>query len=82
MSAPTSAYAARDTGHPLLAQLLPRLLAWVSACADACAVARMYEQQRRLSDAELKRRGLSRETLARDLWRMREEGRQNSQSGE
>ncbi len=44
-----------------------RIAAWATACADHYAAAAMYEQLSRLSDAELKHRGLSRDTLARDI---------------
>jgi hypothetical protein len=44
-----------------------RLAAWLQTCADGLAAAAAYEDLSRLSDAELKRRGLNRETLARDL---------------
>ena len=40
---------------------------WVNTCADYYAAAAMYEQLSRLSNAELHKRGLSRDTLARDL---------------
>jgi hypothetical protein len=40
---------------------------WANSCADYYAAAAMYEQLSRLSDAELHKRGLSRDTLARDL---------------
>jgi hypothetical protein len=39
----------------------------INTAADYYAVANIYEQLSRLSDAELKRRGLSRDTLARDI---------------
>ena len=41
-------------------------IAWVNACADYYAAAAIYEQLNRLSDAELHKRGLSRDTLSRD----------------
>ena len=44
-----------------------RLCAWVESCADAYATAALYGELARLSDAELRRRGLARETLARDV---------------
>jgi hypothetical protein len=44
-----------------------RIVAWADTCADYYAAAAMYEQLSALSDAELKRRGLSRATLARDV---------------
>jgi hypothetical protein len=40
---------------------------WATTCADYWSAAAVYEDLRRLSDAELKRRGLSRDTLARDV---------------
>jgi hypothetical protein len=47
--------------------LLRRLRDGLDACADYYAAAAIYEQLSRLSDAELQRRGLARETLARDI---------------
>ena len=44
-----------------------RFCAWVESCADAYATAALYGELTRLSDAELRRRGLARETLARDV---------------
>lgn len=44
-----------------------KIAAWLATCADYHAAAGMYEELSRLSDAELKRRGLSRDTLARDV---------------
>ena len=43
-------------------------IAWLNACADYYAAAAIYEQLSKLSDAELHRRGLSRETLVRDAF--------------
>jgi hypothetical protein len=40
---------------------------WANSCADYYAAAAMYEQLSRLSNAELNKRGLSRDTLAQDL---------------
>jgi hypothetical protein len=40
---------------------------WADSCADYYAAATMYEQLSRLSNAELHKRGLSRDTLARDV---------------
>ncbi len=45
------------------------LSAWVATCADYYAAAAIYDQLSTLSDAELHRRGLSRDTLARDITR-------------
>jgi hypothetical protein len=44
-----------------------RVVKWADACADHYAAAAMYEHLSRLSDAELRRRGLSRATLGRDI---------------
>ena len=44
-------------------------VAWVQSCADYWAAANLYDSLHRLSDAELHRRGLSRETLAHDVFR-------------
>jgi hypothetical protein len=43
-----------------------RVSAWASACADYYSAAALYDELRGLSDAELRRRGLSRDTIARD----------------
>lgn len=43
------------------------LIAWVTACGEAYVASAMYEDLSRLSDAELRRRGLSREDLAREV---------------
>ena len=55
------------SAKPLSPRLLARATAWVKSCADHYAAAAAYEELSRLSDAELKRRGLSRDILARDL---------------
>jgi hypothetical protein len=44
------------------------LISWLNACADYYAAAAIYEQLSKLSDAELRRRGLSRDTLVRDAF--------------
>ena len=47
---------------------LARLVAiWANTCTDYFAAAAVYEQLSGLSDAELHKRGLSRDTLARDV---------------
>ena len=43
------------------------LVTWVNSCADYYAAAAMYDQLSKLSNAELHKRGLSRDTLAWDL---------------
>src|SRR5262245_15806297 len=44
-----------------------RIVTWADTCADYYAAAAIYKQLSALSDAELMRRGLSRETLANDV---------------
>ena len=51
-----------------------RLAAWVRMCADYFAAAAAYEDLSRLSDTQLRHRGLSRDILARDLGAWRDEG--------
>jgi hypothetical protein len=43
------------------------VVAWMQSCADYWAAAALYDSLRGLSDTELRRRGLSRDTLARDI---------------
>jgi hypothetical protein len=45
------------------------LTAWIRACGNAYVASAIYEDLSRLSDAELQRRGLSRENLARDAFK-------------
>lgn len=52
--------------HPIAAYWT-WIVDWASTCADYYAASATYEQLARLSNAELGRRGLSRETLARDI---------------
>jgi hypothetical protein len=42
---------------------------WIDARADAWAAATLYDELRRLSDAELRRRGLSRDMVARHAFK-------------
>ena len=58
-----------SASHPAgwIKALRQRIAACASTCADYTAAAGLYEQLRGLSDAELQRRGLSRDTLARDV---------------
>ena len=51
----------------LLAGLKAHLVASIKIGADYHKAAAMYEQLSKLGDAELRRRGLSRATLARDV---------------
>ena len=41
---------------------------WMESCADYWAAATLYDTLRKLSDSELQKRGLSRDTLARDVF--------------
>jgi hypothetical protein len=50
-----------------LGLLCSALAQWFKACADNYAAAATYEDLSRLSDTQLKHRGLSRDILARDL---------------
>jgi hypothetical protein len=44
------------------------IASWLQSCADFWVAAALYESLRSLSEAELLRRGLSRDTLARDVF--------------
>lgn len=66
--------ASAKTEHAPLVSIWSGLAAWLRACGKAYAVAAIYEDLSRLSDAELKRRGLSRENLARDVLKSYERG--------
>jgi hypothetical protein len=63
--------ASLDDAKPSLAVRIAALKAYLVACAETCAdyyaAATLYDQLSGLSDAELHRRGLSRDTLARDI---------------
>jgi hypothetical protein len=50
-----------------LGSMHSKLGAWVTTCADRYAAAAAYEELSRLSDTQLRHRGLSRDILARDL---------------
>ena len=75
----TRAYAARVLPAPKVAigsirralaflrELRRGLAAWTGTCAAYYAAAARYQELSRLANAELRRRGLSRGTLARDV---------------
>ena len=66
---PTEAAASPGSAPPVsdwIKSIRQRVSAWASACADYYSAAALYDELRGLSDAELRRRGLSRDTLARD----------------
>jgi hypothetical protein len=44
------------------------IASWVQNCADHWAAAALYDSLHRLSDTELHKRGLSRDTIARDVF--------------
>lgn len=68
LAAATATGSASDRPIGRLARSIrERISAWATTGADYFAAASTYEQLSRLSDAELHRRGLSRETLARDV---------------
>jgi hypothetical protein len=60
-----------DTSRPSLGArfgaLWTKVAAWLETCADHYAAAAVYQQLSGLSDAELHKRGLSRDTLGRDV---------------
>ena len=67
---PTEAAASSESAPPVsdwIKSIRPRVSAWASACADYYSAAALYDELRGLSDAELRRRGLSRDTLGRDV---------------
>jgi hypothetical protein len=51
--------------------VLAHVRAWFEACGDGWATAKAYEQVRALSDAELRKRGLSRSRLGPHILRGR-----------
>lgn len=58
------------SGLPLAGIILPlakQAADWIATAANYYIAAAVYEQLSKLSDAELRRRGLSRATLARDV---------------
>jgi hypothetical protein len=65
------AEAARPKASPLLRPAFRSLAQWAAGWITTAVAyheaAAMYEQLSKLSDAELRRRGLSRATLARDV---------------
>ena len=69
-SCPTST-SAGETAASLfnsVKSLTKGIASWVQSTADLWAAAALYDALRRLSDAELRKRGFSRDTLARDLF--------------
>ena len=71
MSLSPAKAASLDDAKPSLAVRIGALKAFLVACAETCAdyyaAAALYDELSGLSDAELRRRGLSRDTLARDI---------------
>lgn len=55
-----------EAGGSLLPNLRAQAVAWLRTCADYHAASRVYETLAGLSDSELHRRGLSRDTIARE----------------
>ena len=54
--------------HSMFASFWSGLATWIRACGNAYVTSAIYADLSRLSDVELKRRGLSRETLAREVF--------------
>jgi hypothetical protein len=48
-------------------QTFAKMAAWLATCTAYYEAAGQYEELSRLSDADLERRGLSRDTLAKDI---------------
>ncbi len=61
-----AAAASESTASDWLKSMGQHISVWATTCADYYAAAALYDELRGLSDAELQRRGLSRDTLARD----------------
>jgi hypothetical protein len=80
MAVQTPACSASQPERTAFERLRSHLRKWRTACADAYAAASMYEEQRTLSNAELRRRGLSRTTLAREIWRRLERKRRSDEA--
>jgi hypothetical protein len=49
-------------------QLALGVMEWMATCASYYAAAGLYERLSKLSDAELRRRGLSRDSLAQSVF--------------
>ena len=75
MAASASGSESLPAAAGLLKSIGKRIGAYASACADYWSAATVYEELRRLSDAELRRRGLSRDSLGRDVIAACERGR-------
>lgn len=63
------AAAANVTERSVFTSTWSCVIAWVTACGEAYVASAVYEDLSRLSDAELQRRGLSREDLAREVYK-------------
>jgi hypothetical protein len=55
-------------GHSVVASWRASIAMWVTALGEAYVASAMYQDLSRLSDAELHRRGLNRESLAREVF--------------
>lgn len=73
---PASAETPHVCAYSSCTRIMRFVRAWMASCREFYAAAATYEQLSRLSDAELTRRGLSRETLARDLCGLRDDARE------
>jgi hypothetical protein len=68
----TAMDALRDTSSVNLKSAVKWLVECIDAYAEYRGSAALYEELRRLSDAELRQRGLRRETLARHAFGLRD----------
>jgi hypothetical protein len=68
-SCPTATFAAERAASlfNLVKSLIKGIASWVQSTADLWAAAALYDALRGLSDAELHKRGFSRDTLVRDV---------------
>jgi len=60
------------TSAPILNRIMcfvKSFAAWMRSCADYWAAAAIYDSLNKLSDSELRKRGLSRATLVHDVFR-------------
>lgn len=63
----TQSAAPSASAPPCVESLRRHIAEFLATCADYNAAAAIHDELSRLSDAELRRRGLSRATLGRDI---------------
>lgn len=65
---PRATFACAAQAYDKARKLVAWIGAWLAACADAHAAAAVHERLSRLSDAELRRRGMARADLHRRVF--------------